>query len=129
MFTGITGALKGINGEYELTRVVGGASAFAYIIGANAFTAWHIASGNQFDLTAYCLAFPGGTGAILASIAGAASVKDRNIAVAKATEARTRTEAAIGGADAGKRAADKAAEQVADAAEEEKDKIKGDRTL
>ena len=123
IFTGLTNAFKGIGGEYELTRVVGGFGAFAFIIGANAFTAWHIAKGNPFDLTAYCIAFPGGIGAILASIAGAASLKDRNIAVAKQTEAKTRAVTLGDGTSEIKRAAESAAEQVAGAAEDEKDKI------
>ena len=124
---GLSNALRGIGGEYELTRVVGAASAFTFLAGAVGFQAWNMAEGRPFDLTAWCIALPGGAGAILASIAGAASIKDRNIAVAKQTEARTRADAAGDGTRAIEEAADEAAEQVAGAAISEKDKIAGDR--
>lgn len=109
-----TNALKGIGGEYELTRVVGFFGSAAYLIGANGFVAWHMAKGNPFDLTAYCVAFPGGLGAILVAIAGGASIKDRNVAAAKATEAQTKADAGHAEAEG----ADRAAEAATDKAEE-----------
>lgn len=121
MAGGILNALRGIGGEFELTRVVGGASAFTFLTGAVGFQAWNMAEGRPFDLTAWCIALPGGAGAILASIAGAASLKDRNIAVAKQTEAKTRADSAGDGTRA-----IEAAEQVAGAAADEKDKITAD---
>ena len=123
---GLANALKGIGGEFELTRVVGGAGAFTFMVGAVSFEAWNMAEGRQFDLTAWCIAFPGGLGAILASIAGAASLKDRNIAVAKQTEAKTKADSAGDGTRAIEQAAGEAAEQVAGAAADEKDKITAD---
>lgn len=123
MFKGITNALKGIGGEYELTRVIGALGSVAYIVGTNAFVAWHMYLGREFDLTAYCVAFPGGFAAMMAAIAGAVSVKDRNVAVAKDTEAKTLSNSIGDGTKAVVEAAHEAAEQVAGAATDEKDKI------
>lgn len=86
----ILSALKGIGGEYELNRIVGAIGAFAYVVGANGFVAWDVvAKGREFDLTAYCLAFPGGLAAVVGAIAGSVAIKDRNVATAKAVEAQT----------------------------------------
>lgn len=90
MSGGITNALKGIGGEYELTRVVGGVGAAVYMLGVHSFVAWDMIEGRQFDVTAYCVGFPAGLAAIIAAIAGGASLKDRNVAVAKDTEAKTK---------------------------------------
>lgn len=88
--TALSNMLRGIGGEFEITRVVGAAGATAYIICANGFVAWNVLhSGQVFDVTAYCLAFPTGLGVAVGSIAGAAAVKDRNVATAKATQAAT----------------------------------------
>lgn len=123
----ITNALRGIGGEFELTRVVGAAGAASYIVGANAFVAWNMAEGRSFDLTAYCVAFPGGLAALLVAIAGGAGLKDRNVAVAKATEAKTRTDEAAAHAHAGTTpdAATEAADATAAAAVDKAAEIKG----
>lgn len=89
MIRGLSNALKGIGGEYELNRVVGAFGGIAYIVGANGFVAWHLVRGGEFDLIAYCAAFPGGLGVVVGAIAGAVALKDRNVAVAKQTEAST----------------------------------------
>lgn len=86
---GLSNALRGIGGEFELNRVVGALGGVTYIAGAHAFVAWHIARGGQFDLIAYCAAFPGGLGVVVGSIAGAVALKDRQVAAAKVTEAST----------------------------------------
>lgn len=124
---GLSNALRGIGGEFEITRVVGFFGGVVYILGANGFVAWNMLEGRAFDLTAYCVAFPAGLGAVIVAIAGAASVKDRNVAVAKATEAKTKADAAGDGTRAIEEAAHDAAGQVADAATDEKDKITGAR--
>lgn len=121
MFTGITNALRGIGGEFEITRVIAGVGGFAYIVGANGFVAWNMFNGHEFDLTAYCIAFPSGLGAVIVSAAGAARIKDQGVATAKATEAKTRADSAGDGTRA-----IEAAEQVAGAAADEKDKITAD---
>lgn len=89
----ILNALKGIGGEYELNRVVGAIGGLFYIVGANAFVAWSMAKGHDFDLVGYCAGFPTGLGIVVGATAGAVALKDRSVATAKATEAQTaRTE-------------------------------------
>lgn len=80
-------ALRGIGGEYEINRVIGGFGAMAYCVCTNLFVGWQIIVGDkEFDITAYCLAFPGGLAAIIAAAAGAVAVKDRNVASARVIE-------------------------------------------
>lgn len=83
---GLSNALRGIGGQYELNRLVGAFGGIAYIVCANAFVAINIHKGNGFDVTAYCLAFPGGLAAIVGAIAGAVSWKDKGVASAKVIE-------------------------------------------
>lgn len=88
--------LKGVTNEFEVTRVVGAVGATAYIICANGFVAWNVLhSGQSFDVATYCLAFPAGLGVAVGSIAGAAAVKDRNVATARVTSAKADTADAI----------------------------------
>lgn len=84
--SGLSNALKGIGGEFELNRVVGACGGVAYIVGAHCFVAWHMVRGGAFDLIAYCAAFPAGLGVVVGAIAGAVAIKDRNVAAAKRTE-------------------------------------------
>lgn len=86
---GLTDALKGIGGAYEINRVVGALGGVTYVIGAHVFVAWELVLGRSFDLTTYCVAFPAGLGVVVGSVAGAVAIKDRNVAHAKATEATT----------------------------------------
>ena len=83
VFHGLSTALKGLSGEYELTRVVGALGGIAYIVGAHAFVAWNLIDGREFDLVAYCTAFPGGLAIAVGAIAGGAAWKDRGVATAK----------------------------------------------
>ena len=81
------GALRGIGGEYEIARVLGGFGAMAYCICANAFVGYEVVvNSREFDITAYCLAFPGGLVAIIGAAAGAVALKDRNVASSKYIE-------------------------------------------
>ena len=84
--TGITAALRGIGGEFEINRVVGAFGGITYVIGAQVFVAWNMAEGREFDLIAYCTAFPAGLAAVVAAIAGAVGWKDQKVAAAKITE-------------------------------------------
>ena len=87
-------ALKGISGEFEINRVVGAIGGISYIIFANLFEGWEVLIvGKPFDLTAYCLSFPAGLGAVVAAIAGAVAIKDRNVARAIQTRDGTATSA------------------------------------
>lgn len=83
IFPGLSNALRGLGGEFEINRVVGAIGGVAYIIGANVFVAWNMVQGKEFNVTEYCLAFPGGLAVVVGAIAGAVSVKDRNVATAQ----------------------------------------------
>jgi len=87
----IINALKGIGGDFEINRVVGAFGGFAYIIGAHIYVALNMVKGHTFDLTEYCIAFPGGLAVVVGSIAGAVSIKDRNVATARVIQNTTRT--------------------------------------
>lgn len=81
------GALRGIGGEYEITRVLGGFGALAYCVCLNIFVAWELVkNGREFDLIAYCAAFPGGLVVIIGAAAGSAAIKDRGVASSKVIE-------------------------------------------
>jgi len=85
--TGLTNALRGIGGEFELVRVLGAFGVFVYVVGAHAFVIWTMARGGEFDLVAYCAAFPAGLAVAVGGSAGATAIKDRNVAAAKVKEA------------------------------------------
>ena len=75
--------LKGIGGTYEVNRVVGTFGAVVYIVGVQVFVAWMLIKGREFDLIAYCTAFPGGLAIAVGAIAGAVAIKDRHVATAQ----------------------------------------------
>lgn len=83
---GLSNALKGIGGEYEINRVVGFVSGVGYTLGALGFTAWNMAEGREFDIVAFCAAFSTGAAVIGGGTAGAVAIKDRNVATAKVIE-------------------------------------------
>lgn len=85
---GLTEAIRGINGNIELNRLVGFFGGFVYVICANVFVGYEVFwLGKNFDITAYCLAFPGGLAVIAGGTAGAVAWKDKAVASAKITEA------------------------------------------
>jgi hypothetical protein len=87
MMPGFTQALKGIGGEFELNRLVGFFGGIVYVICANVFVGYEVWwLGKDFDLTAYCLAFPGGLAVVAGGTAAAISLKDRNVASSKVIE-------------------------------------------
>jgi hypothetical protein len=88
MLTGLTDMLKGINGGFEVNRVVGAFGAIAFIVGTNVFVGYEVFwLGKDFDLTAYCLAFPGGLAALGLGTGAAVAIKDRNVAASRVVEA------------------------------------------
>ena len=88
----ITNALKGITGQFEINRLVGAFGASSYVIGAHAFIAHDVFwKGHTFDVTSYCLAFPGGLAVAIGAIAGAVAVKDRHVATARVQSAKADT--------------------------------------
>ena len=77
-------ALRGIGGEFEINRIMGAIGTLVYIIGANIYVGYQVFyKGVEFNVTEYCLAFPGGLGVCVGTIAGAVAIKDRNVAAAK----------------------------------------------
>jgi len=56
--------------------------------------------GRQFDLVAWCTAFPTGLGIAVGAIAGAVAIKDRNVAAAR--QAGTAAAAHRSGENSGK---------------------------
>lgn len=83
-----TSVLRGAGDQIELNRLVGFVGGMAYVVCANVFVAWEvIGRGREFDITAYCLAFPGGLAVVAGGTAAAVAIKDRNVAAARAIEA------------------------------------------
>lgn len=79
----LTNIFKGSSGEYEVNRTVGGIGVLVYIVSVPSFTAWSMARGHDFDVIAFCTAYPTGLGLAIGAIAGAVAIKDRNVAKAK----------------------------------------------
>lgn len=83
----ISNALKGIGGEYEINRVVGAFGGLLYSITACALVAYEVVfKGREFDIIAFCAAFPAGLGVAVGAIAGAVAWKDKGVASAKVIE-------------------------------------------
>jgi hypothetical protein len=83
---GLSEALRGANGGFEINRLVGFVGGLAYVVGAHVFVAWELILGRAFDLATYCLAFPGGLAVVAGGTAAAVAVKDRNVAMSKVIE-------------------------------------------
>lgn len=80
----ITNALKGINGTFEVSRLIGGIGGLVYVIGTHVFVGYEVMwRGEDFDIINYCLAFPTGLAAIGGGTAASVALKDRNVASAK----------------------------------------------
>ena len=78
----ITNILKTVSGDFEITRVLGAAGVAVYIFAANGFQAWTIFwQGKEFDVVAYCAAFPAGLGVAIAAVVTAAAHKDKQAAI------------------------------------------------
>jgi hypothetical protein len=86
----ILGALKNINGEFELGRLLLAGSGIAGITTPIIFETldmYH--NGWHFDVTAWCVAYPGGLAALASLGVFAIGKKDKAVAEAKATDALT----------------------------------------
>lgn len=79
----ILNAFKGINGDWEIQRVLGGFGTIVYIITGPALV-W--AEKVQTSFEAFCLAYPAGIAACIGATAGAIALKDRQVAKAKTEE-------------------------------------------
>jgi hypothetical protein len=80
----ILDALKGINGHYEVQRILGALGTLTYIACVPVFVATGMIDG--VSVTEFCLAYPTGLGACVGATAGAIAIKDRNVAVARAAQ-------------------------------------------
>lgn len=79
----ITNVLKGITGQFEITRVLGAIGVAVYIVGAHVFVGWTVFhQGKPFDVVAYCAAFPTGLAVAIGIISEAAGRKDKAVAAA-----------------------------------------------
>lgn len=87
MLKGLSEALKGVNGGYELNRLIGAFGGFVFIVSTVVFVGHDVIyKGKEFDLVAYCLSFPGGIAVVAGCVAGAVAIKDTFVARAKITE-------------------------------------------
>lgn len=78
--------IRGIGGEPEIIRTLGALGVLSYIIAGIGFTGWTVfGQGHEFDIVAFCAAYPTGLGVAIAAIAGSNALKDRNVAVAQVT--------------------------------------------
>ena len=84
MIRGLSNALRGIGGEYELQRILGALGTLTYTIAVPAFVA--LGKFGDVSTTEFCLAYPGGLAACIGATAGAIALKDRNVASAKVIE-------------------------------------------
>jgi uncharacterized membrane protein YeaQ/YmgE (transglycosylase-associated protein family) len=83
MSLNLLSAIRGANGEPEIIRTTGALGVIGYVLGALFFQAWAMHKGDHFDIVAFCAAFPAGLALAYGAIAGAAALKDRNVATAK----------------------------------------------
>jgi len=82
--------LRGISGELEIGRVLLAGSGVTGITSPIAFQITDmIHNGYHFDVTAWCLAYPGGLAALSGIGVFAIGKKDNAVAKAKATDAAT----------------------------------------
>lgn len=125
MTGGLTNALRGIGGEFEIQRILGTLGTVVYTLITPAFVALRVIE--NVSLTEFAIGYPAGLAACIGATAGSIALKDRQVAAAKATEAKTKSDAAGDGTQAIEQAEHEAATRVAGAATDEKDKITGER--
>ena len=77
----ILDALKGINGHYEVQRILGALGTLTYIVCVPVFVAIGLIDG--VSVTEFCLAYPSGLAGCVGATAGAIAIKDRNVAKAR----------------------------------------------
>ncbi|BBC99086.1 hypothetical protein [Sphingobium sp. YG1] len=76
-------ALKGINGTYEVQRLLGAFGTITFIVSVPVLV-WAGKIIASFD--SYCLAYPAGIATLVGATAGAIALKDRQVAKAKVEE-------------------------------------------
>lgn len=73
-------ALKGLDGGYEIQRILGALGTITYTLSAPAFV-W--AGKISVTLESFCIAYPAGLAACIGATAGSIALKDRSVAKAK----------------------------------------------
>lgn len=82
----ISNMLRGLTGEFEIGRVLLAGSGVAAIVTPIIFQACDmIFNKAHFDVAAWCLAYPGGLGALAGIGVFSIGQKDKGVATAKAT--------------------------------------------
>lgn len=76
-------ALKGINGTYEVQRVLGAFGTVVFTVSVPALVAADVI---KASLEGFCLAYPAGIATLVGTTAGAIALKDRQVAKAKVEE-------------------------------------------
>ena len=85
----ILSILKNVQGDFEVGRTLlaaSGASAIFSPLGFEFADLWH--NGWHFDVTAWCVAYPGGLGALAGVGVFAIGKKDKDVATARQTIAQ-----------------------------------------
>ena len=77
----IFNALRGVTGEFEVQRILGGLGTVTYIVAVPMFVATGVI--RDVSVTEFCLAYPAGLAACVGATAGAIALKDRQTAKAK----------------------------------------------
>jgi hypothetical protein len=86
----LTNVLRGIGGEIEIGRLMLAGSGFAAIVSPIAFELADLAhNGWHFDVTAWCVAYPGGLGVLAGIGVFAIGKKDVSVSNARQTAAQT----------------------------------------
>ena len=81
--------LRGITGEFEIGRMLLASSGVSAITSPIGFQFWDMWHGAHFDVAAWCVAYPGGLAALSGVGVFALGKKDKDVAVAKQTQAAT----------------------------------------
>ncbi|HEX7720452.1 MAG TPA: hypothetical protein VF389_11650 [Woeseiaceae bacterium] len=79
----IFNAFKNVNGEPEIGRILLALAVLFAIVSPIVFQSWAMWNGAEFDVTAWCLAFPGGIMALHSGGVFAIGKKDANVEAAR----------------------------------------------
>jgi hypothetical protein len=90
MFSGFTNTLRNVSGEFEIGRALLAASGLAAITTPIIFVALDMGhNGWHFDVTAWCVAYPGGLAALNGIGVYAIGKKEKDVATASVTRTET----------------------------------------
>lgn len=81
--------LRGIGGDFEIGRVSLAVGGFAAVVTPICFEIYEVGwNGGHFDVTAWCLAYPGGLAALVTSGVIVIGNKEKQVAAARQTVAQ-----------------------------------------